>query len=236
MSADTNRRRLGALFWITSALTLYIGFLAATTPATVLARAAAAATDDAVVLEGATGSVWNGSATRVRLVDSSGRVHSFRHVRWEAPLAHLVDGRLVTRLEIDDPVLKGSAQLALRLDGAEVIDVNLRAPVSLIAAQVPGLAALDAAGDVTVRARKVLLTTRGAQGTATIEVHGSRSSTAKPLGEYRTIFSGSEARLDFRVETVRGPLRFEGQGAWKKGQAISFEAAGLAAIGTAARE
>ena len=59
-------------------------------------------------------------------------------------------------------------------------------------------------------------------------------SRVYPLGDYVARGTAAGKRVEFQVQTARGPLRIEGQGAWSSEAGLSFEGSARAIPGHSA--
>ena len=207
------------------ALLLYFASLVLSAPASFLAWALAAATNGVATLEGTQGSVWRGQATSLVILDRLGGTHRYKKLNWEWLGVPLVAGEPALRIEVDDPKLRGAGRITPRMNGLRIGHATMRLPASSLAAYWPALSRAALSGQISVQTEGFILARELLAGTARIAWRdvGSAWSDAKPLGEYRAQVSGVGASAAFQVETVSGPLRVEGRGAWSGSQGLSFE-------------
>ena len=197
------------------ALVLYVSFLIAAAPASVLGWALAYSTDGAVKLERAEGSVWSGRAAAL-LVERPGRLLRYEGLAWEWDAASLAANEFAMQLRVEDPHLRGIGRVAPRFDGVHVSNALFKLPASSLAAYLPVLGARRLSGEVTFQSTGFTFSKDRFVGVATVEWRDAATtlSSVRPLGDYRALVAGTGARTDFELQTVRGALRVEGHGTW----------------------
>jgi len=190
----------------------YGAFLVAALPAAVVAPRMAAATSGRVTLAEAAGTVWDGSA-RVAI---SGRGFSavLDEVRWRFQPARLLSGRLAYMVEARLGGLRGEAEvsrtpLAWRADG-----LRAKGDAAAFATLVPVAAVWSPAGEIALEAPQLAWDGERATGTATFDWRDATStlSPVRPLGSWRAQATAEGASVKFSLATVKGPLRFAGNG------------------------
>jgi hypothetical protein len=223
----TNERaapRSRSLGWVLLALLLYVGLLAASAPASVLGWALAHATHKGVTLEGPSGGFWRGRASKLNTVAPWGRTHSFDRLHWELVGARLLTAELAFRVTIADSRLHGSAQIALQPNCVRASDVVFDLPASTLKDFRPELLASGLVGKLTFRSQNFSLDRGNYSGEATLAWRNAGSSLIGNLGgDYVAHISGSERRVEFRVETLAGSLQVDGKGEWSTEASLSFD-------------
>jgi general secretion pathway protein N len=215
--------------WGWAAVAAVLGLLAGVllfAPARWAAAAVSQATGGRVLLDGARGTVWNGSA---RLVVTGGTGS-----RDAASLASPVTWRLRPaaqgmRLEVESACCT-PRPLALRLSprvGAGVLGVEDSGASVWPAGLLSGLGTpwntLQPEGELQLRTQGLVL--RWSQGR--LEIGGraeltaqrlsSRLATVRPLGSYRMVLEGG-ATPGLVLSTIEGPLQLTGRGQWVGGR------------------
>lgn len=213
-------RRLAIL-----ALVLYVSFLVAAAPASVLAWALAQSTNGAVGLERVEGSLWSGRAAALVIVDGSGTTMRLERLRWDSLLARLAASELALRIDIDDAKLQCSTVIALRSNTVRASEATIRFPASTLGTYLPHISGAGLSGNLTLRSRELVLGNTGFRGAATIEWHhaASRLPSAQPVEVYHALVTGNAQRADVQVETLAGPLQLNGRGVWSRKEGVSFQ-------------
>lgn len=190
----------------------YGAFLLATLPASVVAPRVAAATSGRVALTEAAGTVWNGSA-RVA-ISGRGFAAVLDEVRWRLLPSRLLAGRIAFAAEARMGGLRGEAEvsrtpLTWRADG-----VRAAGDAAAIATLVPLAGAWSPAGEIALEARQLAWDGERATGAATFDWRDATStlSTVRPLGSWRAQATAEGASVKLSLATVKGPLRFAGNG------------------------
>jgi general secretion pathway protein N len=226
MTQTTARNlRLRSRSWVVLASLLYIGFLAALTPASVLAWVLSSATDGGAMLEGTEGRFWRGEARALVIVDTTGAALRIERPQWEWRLGRMLTGNLDARLRLAGLLLRGECEVSLGLRSMRLSHARFELPASSLAAYQPGLAPAGLSGQVLVQAEDFLFADKGAAGSASIVWRnaGSAWSSVNPLGEYRVRVTARATRAHFQVETISGVLRVEGRGEWSETDGLSFD-------------
>lgn len=221
-----NGRRVAIL-----TVVLYVAFVVAAAPASVLAWALAVATNGVATLEGAQGGVWRGHAQALVIKDGSGAPHYYERLRWDCHGARLVAGELMFRLQLDSPRLRGSGKAGLRWDGMSITDAAFQVPASLIAAYRPEVSSAGLSGELAIQSDGLTFDRSGIRGVARIAWLDAASamSTVRPLGEYRALVTGMGSHVEFRIRTESGVLKVEGRGAWSTKEGLMFDGTAQAA-------
>jgi len=196
-------------------LVLYVSFLIATAPASVLAWALAHSTHGAVGLDGAEGSFWSGRAAAL-VVKRPGSALRYERFAWRWDIAPLVAGEFAMQLRLDDPYVRGVGRVAPQFDGVHVSNALLKLPASSLAVYLPVLGPGMLSGEVTLQSTGFTFSKDRYVGVAVVEWRDAATtlSSVRPLGDYRAIVTGTGARVDLQLDTVRGVLRAEGRGTW----------------------
>lgn len=189
--------------------------LAATAPAAWLAWGVARVTDNRVLLDAPSGSVWQGQAT-LFLQGVHTPAHSLGDVSWRINPFSLVAGRLPVSLRGSDPERRFQADVELYLDKVMLRDVNVQFPASAIPAVYAPALFLNLGGELRLVTPVLELHRRAIIGQAELYWQSATTSLAKvkPLGDYRLYLNGEGARVTLKLETARGALLLVGDGQW----------------------
>ncbi len=198
----------------------YLAFLVATIPASVLVHSLRQ--PGALDLDGARGTLWNGSARAT--IAAPGAVLELRALRWRWLPARLAGGRLAFEVEAEAPGIEGRLELARGLGGVGLRDVHAQAQAASLAQIAPILGAWRPEGTLTLSAPSIAWDARGASGDARLEWRDAALalSAVRPLGSYRIDAHGEGGPAKLAVSTLDGPLRIEGRGVLAASGAWSF--------------
>lgn len=196
-------------------LALYVVFLAATAPASLMAWALARATNNALVLQATSGTLWNGNGEL-----SYARPHAaginFGRGEWQLNPLWVVLGSIGVNLDFKHPdvMLKAQGRLGFRKVNVRDVDIRLRAalvPVLFAPATIAG-----PSGDIRITAREFSVSREGSRGQAVAlwTAAGTTVSSVNPLGDYRVVASGRRKTVSLALTTDGGELVISGQGSW----------------------
>ncbi|MCM2329461.1 MAG: type II secretion system protein N, partial [Lysobacter sp.] len=134
--------------------------------------------------------------------------------RWRLLPSRLLAGRLAFAVEARMGGLRGGAEvsrtpLTWRADG-----LRANGDAAAIANLVPLAAAWSPAGEIALEAPQIAWDGERATGAATLEWRDGTSSlsTVRPLGSWRAQATAEGASVKLSLATVKGPLRFAGNG------------------------
>ena len=209
--------------------------LALFAPARWLARPLEAATGGHVLLEGARGTVWDGSG-QVTLSGGPGSDDKSTlpgRARWQLQpgwgqlqVSVLADCCMAQAWTLELQPRWGGLQLRMN-------DVQSQWPAQLLAGLGTPWNTIRAEGLLTVSSQALTaqwsLGRLALQGQLQLDAQdmASRLSTLRPMGSYRFVVQGGEVpRL--RLSTTQGPLQLSGSGQWTEGR-LRFE--GMATTG-----
>ena len=211
--------------WIVASAALYVAFLVASAPASVLAWALAAMTNGVVTVAGVQGSVWHGHALALIVSIRPSSVHRFEQLRWNWLGTRLVAGELAYRIKIEDRALHGATTIALSSEGVRADDATFRLPAASASVYLPQLAAASFSGDVSLQSEQFLFSQNAYRGVATVEWRNAAStlSDVRPLGEYRVRVTGRGPQMEFSLITLGGALHLEGLGTWSQREGFFFK-------------
>lgn len=191
----------------------YAAFLAATTPVAFVAARAREATQGALTLAQARGTIWRGDA-RARLVPRGGLPVEIDRIEWRFQPAKLLAGRIAFDVRVAASGLTGELEAARTLGGWQVRDLTARGDAAGLAAFAPMLGAMRPAGAMSITSPRLDWDGRALRGEATAEWRGASVgwSEVRPIGSYRASLRAAEGPAQVSIATLDGPLRVTGQG------------------------
>ena len=215
----------------TLALVLYVGFLVASAPASLLSWALSLATNGVLVLERPQGGAWQGNADALAVTDRSRRVHRYERLRWDFLGSRLFRGEIAARVQIEDPNLRGAGKVALTLHRVRLSEAAFESPAASLIGYFPALALGKLSGTLSLNTAEFVLGRDDVAGEATIAWRnaGSALTNVSPLGEYVARVTGAAKRAEIRVDTIEGVLRIEGRGKWSLKEGLLFDGTARAA-------
>lgn len=197
--------------------------LIATAPATLIDARLQRASEGRLRLADAQGTLWSGTG-QLELRDLRGRSAMAKPVAWRFLPAALLRARLAYEVDLDS--LSQPFPVALFWSRIELADADISLPAMALGQVVPRLAALGLTGDMTLHVPRLAIGRRGTRGSATVQWRnaGSALSPVTPLGDYELRIAGDGPTVRTTLQTLRGPLQLDGQGAWVTGRKPEFVA------------
>lgn len=193
---------------------LYLAFLIATAPASLLADAASNFSDS-VQLSQARGTLWHGSA-QLRAGTSATGVRDLGRLQWNVKPWWLLVGRSQLGVQLDGASVRGQAQIGISRSRVALDGLDASLPAGLVSLVYGPAAFFEPTGTIDVRAANAELTASGL--TAKIEAQwrgaGGRFTGPASLGDYRIEINGNGPNATIRLSTLRGNLDLSGQGTW----------------------
>jgi len=204
-------RRTGVRFAILGA-GAYLVFLVANLPAAWFGYALERSSGGAVALGDPRGTVWKGQGTLA--VRSRDAYRGIADIQWRCDLLSVFTGRL--NLALSGANLRANLSLGLRSLRLQNVDIN--APVALVAPAVPIAAIVKPEGRLRVVADSFEIGSARVNGAVTVEWAEAGLSGVTRVGDYRLQVTGSGERAAVRLSTPRGDLRVNGNGEWRAAQ------------------
>lgn len=218
-------RRTGVRLAILGAAA-YLVFLVATLPAAWLGAALERASDGALALGDARGTVWKGrGALAVRSRDG---YHAIGDLEWRCNPLSIFAGRLSVGVAgaAPDADLKANVSFGLRSVRLQNVEANI--PATLLEPVDPAVAFAKPQGRVRVTAESLEIGPASVRGAATAEWSGAGLSGVARIGDYRLQVTGSGDSAAIRLATLRGDLRLNGNGEWRAAQPRVVQITGVA--------
>jgi general secretion pathway protein N len=200
----------------------YAVFLAATTPASVIASHVQSRSAGAIEFIDTTGTLWHGTA-RAR-VGTPGGPLVIERLEWRYRPAALASGRIA--FDLDVQANAGNAQLALArgFTDWEVRDLQAQVSAQILATFLPLAATWRPEGSIRAAAPALTWNEREMHGTLTLDWKDAAValSEVRPLGSYRVEAVGDGGVAQLNATTASGPLRISGKGQFSPPSRIVF--------------
>lgn len=207
-------------------LLLYIVFLVATAPASMLFWAANKlfSPDFTLTAENSSGTLWDGEARGIVLSTKDKKTLHYGQASWSLNLLWLLSGKLSADLILAGDSIKGNGKVILGKHSIRLRQVNLSIPAALLADMAPRLGMWPLQGVVNIRSKEFLLQPDHYQGEgeATWAQAGISLSKVNPLGSYQITFSGTGKAIQFQLQTKTGALELAGKGNWSQPAGFEF--------------
>jgi len=204
--------------WQLIGLTLgaYALGLVATAPATLIDTHLRQASDSRMRLAEARGLLWSGTG-QIEIRDANHRTGFARSVAWRVLPVHLLRGKLLYEVALDQDVKR--FPVTISLSGINVADADINLPAGALGLAVPKLAPLELTGDVILHVARLAIARGMVQGNATLQwrAAGSAFAPVSPLGDYELRFEGNGSAVRASLRTLQGPLQLDGEGSWTRG-------------------
>jgi general secretion pathway protein N len=203
----------------------FVAALAALAPATLMNTWAARFSDGRLVLAGASGTLWHGTATPVLQLKDAPPLR-LGSMAWQVSLRPLWRGQFLLRVTDQAAPQQALAEIYVGLRRIELRNVHLDLPAAAMGGLNPLLQAMRLQGRLAVSANSLVLARNGAitgAADATWQTAGSALSPVNPFGNYRLDVNGAGDTVKIALATLSGDLQLNGQGAWHAG-ALAFQA------------
>jgi len=195
---------------------LYALALMLLAPATLADAALKTASDGRARLAEAQGTLWSGNA-RLEIRDPLGRNTVAERIAWRFLAGEMLRARLAYEIVLG-PAAR-AFPVAISWSGLAIANADIVLPATVLGLGVPGLGALELAGEVQLQVPKLAIARGDIRGSAMLlwREAGSGFSPVSPLGDYELRLDGEGPAVRARLRTVRGPLQLDGQGSWSQG-------------------
>jgi general secretion pathway protein N len=200
----------------------YAVFLAATTPASVIAAHVQSHSDGGVELIDTTGTVWHGTA-RARIATPGGPF-VIERLEWRFRPARLASGRIAFDLDVQANGGSARVTLARGFTDWEMRDLQAQANAQILATFLPLAATWRPEGSLRAAAPALSWNEREMHGTLTVDWKDAAVglSEVRPLGSYRVEAVGDGGLTQLNATTASGPLRISGKGQFSPPSRIAF--------------
>ena len=194
----------------------YLVFLLVNVPAAWLGFALERASRGALALGDPAGTLWKGRG--LLALRSGGAFRGIADLEWSCNPLSLLTGRLGVALSGAAPETRLRASVSLGAGSLRLQNVEASAPAALLEPALPAAAFAKPDGRLRVLADSVEVGGAGVAGAATVEWLEAGVLQVQRLGDYRLQITGSGARAELKLATLRGDLRFTGAGEWRAAQ------------------
>jgi len=194
----------------------YLVFLLANVPAAWLGFALERSSRGALALGDPAGTLWKGSG--LLALRSGGAFRGIADLEWRCNPLSVLTGRLSLALSGVAPETRLRASVSLGAGSLRLQNVEASAPAALLEPALPAAAFAKPDGRVRVLADSFEVGGAGVAGAATVEWLEAGMSGLRRLGDYRLQVTGNGERAAVKLATLRGDLRFTGEGEWRAAQ------------------
>lgn len=190
-------------------------------PATWVDAGVQRASDGRVRLAEARGTLWSGSG-RIEIRDADGRSGVAGNLAWRVVPGSLLRGQLVCDVALEQAARR--FPVTLSLSRFELANADITLPAAALGLGVPELAPLELTGEVQVKVSSLSIERGAARGSATLlwRAAGSALSPVSPLGDYELRLESEGPAVRATLQTLQGPIRLDGKGAWTHGARPMF--------------
>jgi len=209
-------RRKRAAIYVGLGLVLYLAFLVAYTPATLLAEGAARLSNGALTLAQPRGTLWRGTGE----LHGGGRAAGARHIgtlQWRINPWWLLAGRAQFSLQLNGPAARGQAAVRVARRRLSVQGLDAALPANLASLVYAPAAFFEPRGTIELRAPSIDVSAAGLATNLEAQWRGAGGRFTGPgsLGDYRIELNGQGETATIRLNTLRGDLELTGQGQWR---------------------
>lgn len=205
------------------AVLVYLALVLAWAPASLLAWAVPRLTQQALWLDQAQGSVWQGEAAGVRLQAAKAAELQLGRLTWTLKPLDVFSGRIGYQLRLAGAGIEASGVLRAGPGGTAVHDLRADLPARLLEQVSPELGLWQPGGHLLLETRQLVFRQAGIEGQAVLRWLDATSGRVRsPLGDYRAELEGVESGLNIKLSTERGALQLQGSGIWNPQRGMSF--------------
>ena len=194
----------------------YLVFLLANAPAAWVGFALERASRGALALGDPAGTLWKGRG--LLALRSGGAFRGIADLEWSCNPLSVLTGRLSVALSGVAPETRLRASVSVGAGSLRFQNVEADAPAALLEPALPAAAFARPDGRLRVLADSVEIGGAGVAGAATVEWLEAGVLQVQRLGDYRLQITGSGARVELKLATLRGDLRLTGAGEWRAAQ------------------
>lgn len=196
---------------------LYIVMLAATAPATLLARMLPPQSE--VQLGYLSGTLWQGTLDKASFPSALGLVQ-VRDISWELQWSYLLRGELAFKLESAEAV--GNLIIARSWRTLRIAQADLALPATELAQILPALMHWEPEGEVEFQTRGFALH-NSSEAVLTWRNAALNLSSLQPLGDYRLNVRNTAEKIDLQLDTQQGALKLAGLGSYSAQVGLQFQ-------------
>lgn len=205
------------------ALLVYLALLLVWAPASLLAWALPRLTHDAVRLEQAEGSFWEGQAANLVLRPGSSPALAYGRVSWQWRPQDALGGFLGYQMTLKGADIQATGQVRSGFSGTELGAVRAELPGSWLGRISADLESWQPGGKLVFETDRLLFGSDGPSGQATLRwLDATSGRVRRPLGSYQAALAGSGSGIEIKLSTQSGPLQLQGSGLWNPGAGMTF--------------
>ena len=208
-------RRPGARLAVLG-MAAYLVFLLVNAPAAWVGFALERASRGALALGDPAGTLWKGRG--LLALRSGGAFRGIADLEWSCNPLSVLTGRLSVALSGAAPETRLRASVSVGAGSLRFQNVEANAPAALLEPALPAAAFARPDGRLRVLADSLEVGDAGVAGAATVEWLEAGVLQVQRLGDYRLQITGSGARVELKLATLRGDLRLTGAGEWRAAQ------------------
>ena len=194
----------------------YLVFLLANAPAAWLGFALERSSRGVLALGDPAGTLWKGRG--LLALRSGGGFRGVADLEWSCNPLSVLTGRLGVALSGVAPETRLRASVSVGAGSLRFQNVEANAPAALLEPALPAAAFARPDGRLRVLADSLEVGDAGVAGAATVEWLEAGVLQVQRLGDYRLQITGSGARVELKLATLRGDLRLTGAGEWRAAQ------------------
>lgn len=206
-------------------LVAFLVTLVVLAPAALINAWAIRLTDGRLVLAGAHGTLWHGTATPVIQLKDAPPLR-LGGVTWDVSLRALWRGKLLLRIRDEGAPQQAPAEIYVGPSQVELRNMHLELPAAAMGGLNPLLQAMSFQGRLAVSTSSLVLSSNGTitgSANATWQMAGSAFSPVNPFGSYQLDMKGAGDTVQVAISTLSGDLQLSGGGKWHSG-ALAFHA------------
>jgi general secretion pathway protein N len=204
----------------------YLVFLGATLPASWLSYALERASDGALALGDARGTVWKGQGSLA--VRSGDGYRGIGDLEWRCNPLSIFAGRLSVAVSGTAPGADLKADVGFGLRSVRLQNVRASIPATLLEPAIPGAAFAKPQGRLRLTAESLEVGPAGVRGAATADWSEAGMGGVAQVGDYRLQVNGSGESAAVKLSTLRGDLRLNGNGEWRAAEPRVVQITGMA--------
>lgn len=214
------------------ALLVYLAFLLAWAPASLLAWALPRASQQMAWLDRAHGTLWRGGAETLGLRPASGPVVSLGRVNWRLQPLELLRGRLGYHLTLEGDGIQAAATVQAARSRVALQALHAEAAADWLGRLTPEVGMWQPQGRLLLEARTLTFEKASVSGQGSLRwLDAASGLTREPFGSYRAELEGNDTGLAIKLSTENGALLLQGNGVWTVQRGLQFAGTARAASG-----